>query len=636
MLGLLSVVSGLMPAIAHGGMTLQASDAIAGRTLTIQVDGAASGALVLIAGSLEGAGAGACPAGLGGACLGIEGPLVELGRATADASGRAVVAIPVPAAMEDRRVWLQAAVTGFAAGVSDVVSLQVGHLTPTWPEITSAMSVSSGPGGETITVYNTDLNDHHPANDACLDLTATPTRIHDLLMFPLHYQSPRACEVVDGPGHVANLIAWSLDDGRFYELPETAYGAETGVLWDKEGQRIVWTNTSSSPVVVVDDVDFLERSRLSFTTGVDSSGVLVGDLFYVGTTDPPDGNCNLAVVGVENPDCGAVIAVDAVSGEEADRLDYDTPATDSSPVASHFRTWIGGSVSARRVAGGATELFVGTTNQYGITDIGEIGEVDHEYRYGCSVVKLDEDLQILAAFDPGDEGCTLAEPWNPDDVAFKSAVAGEVVVVDDGVWAQYTLPNTGPAVPGTKTAEVEVFKLSHDLEEQCRFAFPTTIAQKSARFYQAPTVSATGEAYVVYNTPGNPELEASPWNTHVYELTAEPAGSGWDCTSREIMTLAERSWSSPTLADDRYVLVPTFKELHVYDLVADRIHAVLPIGSGERADMQTAPVVTDGKVILLDSVGVMTVIEGLGLSGYGSAMWPRFRRNDAALGTWED
>lgn len=104
-------VAGLGMEAAPPPVVLEAGPLLTGERATLRVEGAVPGQDVWFAVG-GGAGAGPCPALLGGACLGITGPQV-VGRVRADALGVAAMAAVIPpTALAAPQRWFQAAQVG--------------------------------------------------------------------------------------------------------------------------------------------------------------------------------------------------------------------------------------------------------------------------------------------------------------------------------------------------------------------------------------------------------------------------------------------------------------------------------------------------------------------------------------------
>ncbi|MCA9493357.1 MAG: PQQ-dependent sugar dehydrogenase, partial [Myxococcales bacterium] len=95
---------------------------VPGETATYTISGADPGETVILGGSLQGTGVGPCPAQLGGLCVDLVPPLVNLGSAVADGSGVATVTGPVPALPVGTDVAVQAVARRGVGGASSVKS----------------------------------------------------------------------------------------------------------------------------------------------------------------------------------------------------------------------------------------------------------------------------------------------------------------------------------------------------------------------------------------------------------------------------------------------------------------------------------------------------------------------------------
>ncbi|MCA9572059.1 MAG: hypothetical protein KC656_29675, partial [Myxococcales bacterium] len=95
---------------------------VPGETATYTISGADPGETVILGGSLQGTGVGPCPAQLGGLCVDLVPPLVNLGSAVADGSVVATVTVPVPALPVGTDVAVQAVARLGVGGASSVKS----------------------------------------------------------------------------------------------------------------------------------------------------------------------------------------------------------------------------------------------------------------------------------------------------------------------------------------------------------------------------------------------------------------------------------------------------------------------------------------------------------------------------------
>ncbi|MCZ7525872.1 MAG: PQQ-binding-like beta-propeller repeat protein [Acidimicrobiia bacterium] len=458
--------------------------------------------------------------------------------------------------------------TTLAAEEPDPTTMAVPATTPTTPAFEPFEGVTvEADGGTTVIDF--------PSGE-CTSVTASPIVVGDLLVWPWHERG-HGCEgrMVDS----AVLVGYSMTTGDVYRLAEGASGEAT-LTYDASHGVVWWTTTFGSTARILDAETFETVAVVDLGVGSDSAGAVVGDHLVFGTVNTPEAGCQEPV----DPACGGVYAVDA-SGAIQATLD----------LAAGFRSWIGASVTTD----GET-LYVGGGPAH-------VGSDEPSDTYGCSVVRLDTDLNVLAAADPGDPGCHRTGAAQNDE----DAVAGEPVLGPDSVWVQFTHATDG-------RNQATVVRYDRDLVEQCRaevFGGPIQVAA----YYAAPTVDAEGNAYVPFTLPDGP---GGGVVATILEVTPE-------C---EVTTLAEvpgsRALASPTLADDD-VLFATTGRLDVLTLTGDPV-ASYPLGSD--AEVMASPVVHDGTVYVLSADGTLTVIEDTGLSGYGDAFWPRYRHDDAGTG----
>lgn len=230
--------------------------------------------------------------------------------------------------------------------------------------------------------------------------------------------------------------------------------------------------------------------------------------------------------------------------------------------------------------------------------------MENEYLYGCSVTKLDADLNILAAFDPGDPSCY----YQPYTGANADSVSGEVVPDGAGVWAQYVRPNDADM----KTV---LYRLDLNLQEQCRVEFPFEPQTQTVGFYAAPTVDKDGNAYVIATVPDGQ-------NTRRGQLLRVTP----DCQTT-LLAEAPGSWAhaSPTLADDQYVLFATDGKLQILTLDGQPVKGYALASDGH---VLGSPVIQDGVIYVVQEDGTLNIIENSGVSGYGTAVWPRYRHDN--------
>ncbi len=415
-----------------------------------------------------------------------------------------------------------------------------------------------------------------PVTD-CVNVTATPVVNGDWLVWPMHEHSDNC----SGPGPYArSLFGYHTGDGRLYRLYQGAAG-EAPLTVDAERGQLWWPVTFGGTVLRLDAGDFHELGKTALGATADSSGTLRDGLFYFGTVNSPDHSCQNPV----DPACGALYALDG-NGAVVYRRDYD----------SGFRAWIGTSVTDD-----GTALYFGSAAQTVNVKTGD----ETEYLYGCSVIKTDGQLNVLAHFDPGELACHEL-PFSGTNL---DSVSGEVVPDGNGLWVQYTRPNDTTLVS-------TLYRLDNDLHELCHLDFDFEPRSQAIGFYGAPTVDRDGNAFVAVTVPDAEQERAA----RLLRVTPDCRGT----------LLAERrgAWAqaSPTLADDRYVLFPTDGRLEIYTVDGERTRR---IELASPARVLASPVLHDGLLYVLQEDGTLNVIDDSGLTGYGDAIWPRYRHDNA-------
>ncbi|MDQ7029801.1 MAG: hypothetical protein Q9O62_08505 [Ardenticatenia bacterium] len=189
-------------------------------------------------------------------------------------------------------------------------------------------------------------------------------------------------------------------------------------------------------------------------------------------------------------------------------------------------------------------------------------------------------------------------------------------------------PNDAPATEGT--FQVLLYRLNNELEEQCRVMFPFEPQTQAVGFYAAPTVDSEGNAYVPVTVP---------------DATDTRKGQLWKVTPGcQTTLLAEVTGSfahaSPTLADvppaggttGGYVLFATDGRLQVLTLDGTPVREYT---LASNARVLTSPVIHNGVIYVVQEDGTLNIIESAGVSGYGDAIWPRYRGdNDGRAMLW--
>ncbi|HFQ93100.1 MAG TPA: hypothetical protein ENK32_03755 [Anaerolineae bacterium] len=406
--------------------------------------------------------------------------------------------------------------------------------------------------------------------------------MNNWLVYPMH-EHGRNCS--GNSVYQRALFGYNLQDGQLYQLYEGAAG-EAALLYDPAQDVVYWTTTFGGTVHLFDPQTWEMRQKMSVGTTSDSGGAVLNGLYYFGSVNTPDSICQDPI----NPNCGALFAIDS-GGSIVRQLNTD----------DGFRAWVGTSVTTD-----GEYLYAGSAKQ----TMGE-PEVENEYLYGCSVTKLDADLNVVASFDPGDPSCY----YQPFVGANADSVSGEVVPDGTGLWAQYVRPNDA-------NLQTTLYRLDLNLQEQCRVNFPFEPQTQGIGFYGAPTVDKDGNAYVVVTVP---DVE----NTRRGQLWRVTP----DCQTT-LLAEAPGSWAhaSPTLADDQYVLLATDGRLQILTLDGQMVQEY---ALASDARVNASPVIHNGVIYVVQEDGTLNVIENSGVSGYGSAIWPRYRHDNsgsAALG----
>lgn len=408
----------------------------------------------------------------------------------------------------------------------------------------------------------------------CSDATSTPIVVGDYLILPMHDKG-RNCT---SPGKYGrSILAFRFSDRKLYEIAQGS-GTEGTLLYQPAQASIFWPVLTRGAFVLLDSLAFsvqVDGSPIESTC--DSSATWLDGLYYFGTINSPD-VCQQPV----RKDCGAIFGIDA-GGQVVHRIDVDRG----------LRMWVTGSPVTDGVS-----LYAGGGSQ-------RHGSSDDDYLYGCSVVKLTPALEVLASADPDDPGCEYAG-------RLESAVAGEPVLGPDSIWAQFI-------APGDDREKVAVIRYDRGLNEICRVELDGSNQFTSASYYQAPTVDRDGNAYFTYTLP-------DPQTRQKYGalFRATP-----DCEVVELDRVSTSALASPTLADDRYVLFATEGRLLIRGTDGSLFRDI-PLGSN--AQVVAAPVLHDGTLYVFATDGTLTIVPNSGLSGYGSAYWPRFRHDNAGSG----
>lgn len=415
----------------------------------------------------------------------------------------------------------------------------------------------------------------------CANVTATPIVVDPWLIYPMNEHGLGCFD--HGP-YQHTLLGYNTQDKQLYRLYEGASG-EAPLLYRPEENVLYWNVIFGGSVLRLDAETFALQDRLGVHTTSDSSGMYLDGLYYYGTVNTPFATCQQP----PNDNCGGVFALDA-QGNIVHAL--NTP--------KGFRAWVGTGLTSD-----GEFIYIGSAAQ----TVGEKSGDETEYLHGCSVTKVDRELNVLATFDPGDLACFKL----PFDGANEDSVSGEVVVGGDTLWVQYVRPND----EGLKTALYVLNK--DDLSERCRLEFDFRPDTQAVGFYGAPTLDAAGNAYLSITLP------VGKSNRKAVLLKVTP-----QCQSTQLAEVSGSwAWASPTLVDDQFVLFVTDGQLQVLALDGQPV-AHYALGSSAR--VLASPVLHQGVVYVLQEDGTLNAIANTGFSGYGSALWPRYRHDNAGTG----
>jgi hypothetical protein len=446
-----------------------------------------------------------------------------------------------------------------------------------------------------------------PAND-CSKTVSSPIVVGDWVLLPMNLASSvSSCSEEDKEEltYGETLLGYSLVDLRLHVIDPGPFETAGTLTYWEEKDLVIWPILGRFPGKLLTASTLAAFAEVrGFAAGADVSSLVLDGLMYFTTANPGNVVCQDPI----NPDCGAVAAYDVdvldVGGnvaEQVHRIDID----------DGFRVWISGAPTTD-----GSYVYAGGSSEYhGLDEDGN--EVIDGYRYGCSALKFNPDLTIASYHDPGDTGCVELES------GFWDAIVGEMPIGPTGIWAQYDAPNKDFA----KDTSVALYRPSAESEElrvKCNALLPGSSQLQTARFYQAPSVDADGNAYVLLNLSDEDEPE-SPLYAHLYRI------DGDDCEATELVKFEARAYSTPVLVDDSHILVPSGGILHVVALdgTIDRQYAL-----ASDSYVEASPMVHDGVVYVRGFDGSLTVIEGSGISGYGTAAWPRFRGDNHGRATW--
>jgi hypothetical protein len=433
---------------------------------------------------------------------------------------------------------------------------------------------------------------------SCAAVKSSPIVVGEHLVLPLYEKSNKgdaSCQEEPGP-YAESVLGYHLGSQQVHSLFSGA-GTEGTLAYDAATGRLYWPVLTQGAAWMIDPARYAVTYKgRAVGASTDSHGTFIGDTFYFGTINTPEEVCNAR--DNINKDCGALYAMDG-AGNITHRLDME----------EGFRTWIVGGPTTDGEA-----LYVGTSPDC-LGDACWSHQEGYQYRYGCSVVKVDKDLNILKSFDPGITGCL--EGGDTED-----AIAGEIVLGAEGdLWAQYTRPNE-------EGGKAYVYQLSESLGQRCSFGVDYSDGpdKRAAGFFQAPTIDRDGNAYVVFNLPRAGTTDAG---AALYKVAPcrEGCGKLATCEATQLAFVeGTTGYASATLVDDSHALLATEGQLRKVELGSGVVAGTWALGSD--AEVHAAPVVHEGVIYIWSKDGTLTVIRDGGVVGYGSAIWPRFRADN--------
>ncbi len=419
-------------------------------------------------------------------------------------------------------------------------------------------------------------------SSTCTSFTATPTVVGDWLLIPGHDQG-RGCTPASKYGR--SLLGYKISENRMYEIHNNV-SSETTPQYRPENNRIYWNTTWGSTARILDGSSLDLLASIEAGTSSDAAGVYWKNAFYFGTINPPEATCQDPV----KKSCGMVAAADD-NGTVVKRIDIDRG----------FRSWVAAGLTTDGNA-----LYVGGSPSH-------YGSLEPDHLYGCAVVKFDENLNILKSYDIGTKGCQHSGAGGDDE----DAIGGETVLGPDSVWVQYHSANDAEL-------KTHLVRLDRNLEERCKIPFLTSRTKPGA-FYGAATVDKDGNAYFPITLPLN---EVNPGQAAtLVKVTPQ-------CQATTLASVANaRANASPTLIDDQWVLFAFNGKLR--QLTLDGA-VVREWTLGSAVAVNASPVLHQGKLYVLQADGTLNIIGDTGFTGYGSAYWPRYRKDNHGSGTLLD
>ncbi|MEW6084588.1 MAG: hypothetical protein AB1607_08335 [Chloroflexota bacterium] len=415
-------------------------------------------------------------------------------------------------------------------------------------------------------------------SSSCANVTSSPILAGDFVVWAMHDRG-MGCD--NASPYSQALLGYNIRDGKLYMLAQNGSSEATPLYQPEAG--LLFQNFVFGGTVAALDADTFQKAYAppqDFRTTSDASGVYLNGLYYFGTINSPERGCQQPV----NPNCGGVYALDA-NGSIVYSLNMD----------DGFRSWMGAALTSD-----GQFIYAGGAEQF-------LGNSESQFLYGCSAVKLDAQLNILAYFDPGDTGCHSSGVGQNDE----DAVAGEVVIAGDGsLWAVFT--------HGVDSRNMfAMYHLDSNLQPMCVFELQGG-PLPMAGYYQSPTVDKDGNVYVNISLNGVGQNGAG----QLWKVT--PA-----CQGTKLADLPQGGTSTPVLADDQYILTISAGELQIRDLNGNIVKTYT---LAAQTQVIGSPMIADGVIYVVDSAGNLTVIRNSGLQGYGTAAWPRYRHDNFGSG----
>lgn len=428
-----------------------------------------------------------------------------------------------------------------------------------------------------------------PPSGPCTHVTATPVMVGDFLVYPMHERSSGECTTTSTHGR--SLLAFDTRDRKLYKLLDGVSGEATLTHVpdrDRLYFNIVFGGTTR--ILRASTLDELVKTNVGATS--DSSGVFHNGYYYFGTINTPESACQNPI----NKACGAVFGIDE-NGVVQQRRDVD----------GGLRAWMGTAYTED-----GSHLYVGTAPQHHGTG------PDNEsiFRYGCNVLKMNASLEILANYDAGDSACHHSGAGGDDE----DSVSGETALSPGAVWVYYHGANTTNASGRQMTT---IARLDRNLNRLCSLELESGQI-RSGGFYGGPTIDHEGNAFFPLNLPGNGTTSGGK---RAVLLKVAP-----DCTTKEFASASGKSvYHSPTLVDDRYVLFAAGNVLQAFDYSGSLIaQATLASSAG----VSGSPLMHDGDLYVVQEDGTINILRNTGLLGYGTAYWPRYRRDNDGSGSY--